>query len=112
MKKIIYIVLVSMFLFPASAFSAQFNSDALVPKDEVIIAYKNDSREVLVIKALHHQVKIKSISIFDILGTQVAHLSSNTSIMEVDLSRLRAGKYLISYTLSDNTHKVKQIIKQ
>ncbi|MDY6026160.1 T9SS type A sorting domain-containing protein [Bergeyella zoohelcum] len=110
MKRIIYIVL--MIFMMGGSLAAQFHAESFVPKEEVIIAYKNASRDVLVVKTTQQSMKIKSIAIFDILGTQVAQFSTNTNSMEIDLSRLRNGKYLMSYSLNDNTQKVKQIIKQ
>jgi hypothetical protein len=46
------------------------------------------------------------------LGTQIASYSVNMNSGEVNIEKLKPGKYLIRYILSDNTMKVTQIMKQ
>lgn len=81
-------------------------------RNEDIIAYPNPTKDILFLKTAQHNIRVKSIVFFDILGTQVAHFSANSNSVEIDISRLKQGKYLMKYVLSDNTQKVKQIIKQ
>ncbi|MGZ5187908.1 MAG: T9SS type A sorting domain-containing protein, partial [Kaistella sp.] len=57
-------------------------------------------------------LKIKSVTFYSILGMQVADFAVNMNSGEIRLDRLRPGKYLMRYVMSDNTQKVTQIIKQ
>ena len=57
-------------------------------------------------------MKIKSVTFYSILGMQVAEYQINKNSEEIRLDKLRPGKYLMRYVLSDNTQKVTQIVKQ
>ena len=57
-------------------------------------------------------LKVKSVTFYSIIGTQVLDISANSNTAELRLDRLKPGKYLMKYTLSDNTQKVTQIVKQ
>jgi hypothetical protein len=80
--------------------------------DGIIIAYPNPARDFVVIKLKDAALKIKSVTFYSILGVQVAEYSVNMNSGELRLDRLRPGKYLMKYILSDNTQKVTQIVKQ
>ena len=80
--------------------------------DGVLIAYPNPVKTSIFIKAKDSNVKVRSVAFYSILGTQVASYNLNANTSEVNLERLRPGKYLMRYILSDNTSKIKQIIKQ
>lgn len=80
--------------------------------DGILAAYPNPTKDVLIVKAKDASLKIKSVSFYSILGTPVLSYNVNMNAAEISLDRLRPGKYLMRYTLSDNTQKVKQIIKQ
>lgn len=103
-KQIHSFILFCLLTFSAGAF-AQSNQEDLV-------AYPNPTRSDLMIKVGQPGVKIRNISFYDILGTQVASYLVNASAVELQLGALRAGKYLMRYQLSDETIRVKQIIKQ
>ncbi len=80
--------------------------------DGVLLAYPNPAKEFVIIKAKDSDIKIKSVSFYSILGMQVLVYNVNMNAAEISLQKLRPGKYLMKYSLSDGTTKVKQIIKQ
>ncbi len=80
--------------------------------DGVLVAYPNPAKDFLIVKAKDASLKIKSVTFYSILGTQVANYTVNMNTGEINLEKLKPGKYLIRYILSDNTQKVTQIVKQ
>lgn len=80
--------------------------------DGVMVAYPNPARDFIVVKSKDASVKIKSVTFYSILGMQVAEYQINKNSEEIRLDKLRPGKYLMRYVLSDNTQKVTQIVKQ
>lgn len=93
--------------------SAQSNVyDIANQKNEDIVAYPNPTKDVISIRPTQAGVRVKMVVFYDILGTQVASFSAHGAAVELDISRLKPGKYLMKYVLSDNTQKIKQIIKQ
>lgn len=79
--------------------------------DGVLTAYPNPAKDFLMVKAKDTSLKIKNVSFYSILGTQVASYNVNSNTAEINIQRLKPGKYLIRYILSDNTQKVTQIVK-
>lgn len=80
--------------------------------DGVLVAYPNPAKDFIIVKSKDSDLKIKSVTFFSILGLQVAEYAVNMSSGEIRLDKLRPGKYLMRYTMSDNTQKVTQIVKQ
>ncbi|KIC63467.1 T9SS type A sorting domain-containing protein [Chryseobacterium taiwanense] len=80
--------------------------------DGIIVAYPNPAKDYLVVKAKDTSLKIKNVTFYSILGTQVASYAVNMNSGEINIEKLKPGKYLIRYILSDNTQKVTQIVKQ
>ena len=80
--------------------------------DGVLVAYPNPSKDFLIVKAKDSNLKVKSVSVYSILGTQVAQYTINKNSGEINIEKLKPGKYLIRYVLSNNTQKVTQIVKQ
>ncbi|GGP05357.1 hypothetical protein GCM10010992_21120 [Cloacibacterium rupense] len=80
--------------------------------DGALVAYPNPTRDFIIVKAKNPSLKVKSIAFYSIIGTQVLEVSANANSAEVRLDKLKPGKYLMRYTLSDNTQKVTQIVKQ
>ncbi len=78
--------------------------------DGVLVAYPNPAKDFLIVKAKDPNLKIRSVIFYSILGTQIASYSVNMNSGEIE--KLKPGKYLIRYILSDNTMKVTQIMKQ
>ena len=81
-------------------------------EEGLIVAYPNPARDYIIIKAKNSFLKIKSVTFYSILGMQVGEYAVNMNSAEVRLDRLRPGKYLMRYTMSDNTQQVTQIVKQ
>lgn len=92
--------------------SAEPASIAQNTADNVLIAYPNPVKTSIFIKTKDANLKIKAVTFYSILGTPVAAFNVNTNSAELNLEKLRPGKYLMRYILSDNTSKIKQIIKQ
>lgn len=79
--------------------------------DGILTAYPNPAKDVLVVKAKDASLKIKNVTFYSIMGTQVASYNINTNRSEINIDKLKPGKYMIRYILSDNTQKVTQIVK-
>ena len=80
--------------------------------DGVMVAYPNPARDFIIVKSKDASLKIKSVTFYSILGMQVAEYAVNMYSGEIRLDKLKPGKYLMRYTMSDNTQKVTQIVKQ
>jgi len=74
--------------------------------DGALVAYPNPTRDFIIVKAKNPSLKVKSVTFYSIIGTQVLDISANSNTAELRLDRL------MKYTLSDNTQKVTQIVKQ
>ena len=80
--------------------------------DGALLAFPNPAKDFIIVKSKDASLKVKSVTFYSILGVQVAEYVVNMNSGEIRLDKLRPGKYLMKYTLSDNTQKVTQIIKQ
>lgn len=80
--------------------------------DGILVAYPNPARDFIIVKSKDASLKIKSLTFYSILGVEVANFAVNMNSGEIRLDRLKPGKYLMRYIMSDNTQKVTQIIKQ
>ncbi|UOU96745.1 T9SS type A sorting domain-containing protein [Chryseobacterium daecheongense] len=117
MKKLLllFIFLGTFVGFSSNLKAQQFREPSTASKksdDGVLIAFPNPAKDYLIVKAKDSSLKIKSVIFYSILGTQVASYSVNMNSGEINIERLKPGKYLIRYILSDNTQKVTQIVKQ
>ncbi|MGX9986567.1 T9SS type A sorting domain-containing protein [Chryseobacterium sp. POL2] len=92
--------------------SYNINSGFSKSDDGVLVAYPNPAKDFIIIKAKENEAKIKTVTFYSILGVQVLEYSVNMNAAEIRLDKLRPGKYLMRYTLDDNTQRVTQIIKQ
>ena len=72
----------------------------------------NPTRDFIIVKAKNPSLKVVNVTFYSIIGTQVSETNVNSNSAEIRLDRLKPGKYLMRYTLSDNTQKVTQIVKQ
>ena len=116
MKKFLLVLMLMGFAgfnaISAQSTKEQSASTAQKGDDGILAAYPNPTKEVMIVKAKDSSLKIKSVSFYSILGTPVLSYNVNMNAAEINLERLRPGKYLMRYTLSDNSLKVKQIFKQ
>ncbi|PIE50017.1 MAG: secretion protein [Flavobacteriales bacterium] len=109
MKKIIYILFFGAFLMISGTLKAQ--SIEKQPTN-VVVAYPNPTKNSLFLKVENPKIKIQTVTFFSILGRPVATYQLNANATKINLDRLKSGKYLMKYTLSNKKSKVKQIIKQ
>ena len=116
MKKLLFFIFFIGLFSGVSLMKAQSTKDSAVPShksdDGVLVAYPNPAKDFIIVKSKDAGLKIKSVAFYSILGMQVAEVGVNMNSGEIRLDRLRPGKYLMKYTLSDNTQQVTQIIKQ
>lgn len=118
MKKLLFFVIfigsLTVFSEKVSAQSVDRTSMTTNQKsdDGVLVAYPNPARDFIMVKSKDSNLKIKSVTFYSILGMQVAEYQINKNVDEIRLDKLRPGKYLMRYVLSDNTQKVTQIVKQ
>ncbi|MDQ0782831.1 hypothetical protein QF044_002685 [Chryseobacterium sp. W4I1] len=116
MKKLLLLfIFIGAFVGFSNNFQAQLREPGSINQkadDGVLVVYPNPAKDYLLIKAKDSALKIKSVTFYSILGTQVANYSVNMNSGEINIERLKPGKYLIRYILSDNTQKVTQIVKQ
>ncbi|MGC4128024.1 MAG: T9SS type A sorting domain-containing protein [Bergeyella sp.] len=116
MKRILFFILFTGFMSVFSSLNAQTlrepASSSQKSDDGVIVAYPNPAKDFIIVKSKDASLKIKSVAFYTILGMQVSEMNVNMNSAEIKLDRLKPGKYLMRYTLSDNTQKVTQIIKQ
>ena len=114
-KLLLLIIFLGTFVGFSSNLKAQIKEPGSISQksdDGVLVAYPNPAKDFLIVKAKDTSLKIKSVTFYSILGTQVANYSVNMNTGEINIERLKPGKYLIRYILSDNTQKVTQIVKQ
>ena len=115
MKKLLFFII---FTVVSAGFSGEMKAQTARAisnqrtDDGVLVAYPNPTKDVLMLKSKDVSVKIKTVTFFSILGAQVAEYNINSNNTELRLDKLRPGKYLMRYTLDDNTQKITQIIKQ
>ncbi|SFB95596.1 Por secretion system C-terminal sorting domain-containing protein [Kaistella jeonii] len=96
----------------AQSVSRESITSAQKSDDGVLMAFPNPAKDFIIVKSKDSNLKVKSVTFYSILGMQVAEYVVNMNSGEIRLDKLRPGKYLMKYTLSDNTQKVTQIIKQ
>lgn len=116
MKKLLLLFLfVGTFVGFSNNLQAQLREPGSISQksdDGVMVAYPNPAKDYLIIKAKDSSLRIKSVTFYSILGMQVANYTVNMNSGEINIEKLKPGKYLIRYILSDNTQKVTQIVKQ
>jgi hypothetical protein len=113
---IIITMLLTAFLIISGVANAQVEREPLAVSqktvDGILVAYPNPARDNIWVKSKDNTLRIKSVTFYSILGMQVATYPVNANAAEINIEKLRPGKYLMRYVLSDETQKVTQIIKQ
>lgn len=118
MKKFLFFVTfsVSFLMFSGEVKAQQTLREPLSTSqksdDGVLVAYPNPTRDFIIVKAKNSSLRVTAVTFFSIIGNQVLEISVNANTAEIRLDKLKPGKYLMKYTLSDNTQKVTQIVKQ
>lgn len=116
-KNLFFTLLTAVFLMFAGEAKAQQTlreplTAAQKSDDGALVAYPNPAKDFLIIKAKNPALKVKQVTFYSILGTQISEKATDGNSVEIRLDRLTPGKYLMRYVLSDNTQKVTQIVKQ
>ncbi|TXF77737.1 T9SS type A sorting domain-containing protein [Chryseobacterium sp.] len=118
MKKLLFSLL---FIGSLTVFSEKLSAQTIYREpatasqksdDGVLVAYPNPARDFIIVKAKDSSVKIKSVTFYSILGMQMLQVNVNMNSGEINLEKLRPGKYLMRYIMTDNTQRITQIIKQ
>lgn len=95
------------------SFGQILGQSQIFPNQEPKIAvYPNPAKDFLYIKSENPNIKIKSVSFYSILGSVVSEIDINANYSEIRVDKLKQGRYLMRYTLSDNSQKTVSIIKQ
>lgn len=116
MKKLLFFIFLVGLFFSGATLQAQSLREPIAMSqksdDGVLVAYPNPAKDFIIVKAKDASLKVKSVTFYSILGVEVATYTVNMNSGEIRLDKLKSGKYLMRYILSDNTQKVTQIIKQ
>jgi len=114
--KLFFIILFAIFFSTAnnSAYGQvsdhRITSSGTAERD--ILVYPNPVRDNVTLKVSEGN-RLKNIAIYSIVGKLVAEYKGlNQNSVNLRLNRLKPGKYLVKYTLSDNSQKATQLIKQ
>ena len=113
MRKFLFLFLFGIIGFgQMRAQSFQMGKSPQAANDKELIAYPNPAKDFLYLKTTDPNVKIKSATFYSILGNVVADVQINANYSEIRIDKLKQGRYLMRYVLSNNTQKIIQIIKQ
>ena len=113
MRKLLFLFFFSIIsLGQMEAQSFQTGKSSQTANDKELIAYPNPAKDFLYLKTSAPNVKIKSATFYSILGNVVADVQINANYSEIRIDKLKQGRYLMRYVLSNNTQKIIQIIKQ
>ena len=113
MRKFLFLFFFSIIgLWQMESQSFQTGKSSQTANDKELIAYPNPAKDFLYLKTSDPNVKIKSATFYSILGNVVADVQINANYSEIRVDRLKQGKYLMRYVLSNNTQKIIQVIKQ
>ena len=117
MKKLLLLILFSAtFTFSVKMKAQQsardISSSVQKSDDGVLQSFPNPAKDFIILKSKDSNLKIKTVTFYSILGVQVAQYNINMNSAQINLDKLRPGKYLMKYVMSDDTQKVTQIIKQ
>ena len=112
MRKFLFLFLFGIIGFgQMKAQSFQMGKSPQAANDKELIAYPNPAKDFLYLKTTDPNVKIKSATFYSILGNVVADVQINANYSEIRIDKLKQGRYLMRYVLSNNTQKIIQIIK-
>lgn len=89
----------SVTAYDASLSAASFDTSNFV-------AYPNPVKDVL---NLSYKTTISNVRVVNLLGQEVLNTKANTNDVQVDMSALTAGAYIVSITVDDTVHTIKVI---
>ncbi len=70
------------------------------------VAYPNPVKDVL---NLSYKTAISNVRVVNLLGQEVLNTKANTNDVQVDMSALTAGAYIVNITVEDTVHTIKVI---
>jgi hypothetical protein len=70
------------------------------------VAYPNPVKDVL---NLSYKTAISNVKVINLLGQEVVNAKANTNDVQVDMSALNAGVYIVNVTVDDTVHSIKVI---
>ncbi len=70
------------------------------------VAYPNPVKDVL---NLSYKTAISNVRVVNLLGQEVLNTKTNTNDVQVDMSALTAGAYIVNITVEDTVHTIKVI---
>lgn len=117
MKKVFLLIVLSCFTLSAYAQSGHGNSMAVnqsVMTVKKMTISPNPAQSDVKIILDENTPRVKSISVFSIIGSQVMSESVNSSAKVIDLNvgNLKKGKYIVRVIFEDNTSEVSALMKQ
>jgi hypothetical protein len=70
------------------------------------VAYPNPVKDIL---NLSYKSAISNVKVINLLGQEVVNAKANTNDVQVDMSALNAGVYIVNVTVDDTVHSIKVI---
>ena len=70
------------------------------------VAYPNPVKDVL---NLSYKTAISNVKVINLLGQEVVNAKANTNDVQVNMSALNAGVYIVNVTVDDTVHSIKVI---
>lgn len=112
MKKVLSIFIFALILFSGEMLGQYSQVGTYANQEPKISVYPNPAKDFLYIKSANPNIKIKSVTFYSILGSTISEMDINANYSEIRVDKMKSGKYLMRYTLSDNSQKTISIIKQ
>lgn len=90
--------------FQISAYDASLSASSFDTYN--FVAYPNPVKDVL---NLSYKTAISNVKVINLLGQEVVNAKANTNDVQVDMSALNAGAYIVNITVDDTVHSIKVI---
>ncbi|WP_396150802.1 GEVED domain-containing protein [Flavobacterium sp.] len=90
--------------FQVSAYDASLSAASFDTSN--FVAYPNPVKDVL---NLSYKSAISNVKVINLLGQEVVNAKANTNDVQVDMSSLNAGVYIVNVTVDDTVHTIKVI---
>jgi Secretion system C-terminal sorting domain len=107
MKKFILKSFFALGLLLGTTLSAQIKTD-----DKDLVVFPNPAKDYVLVKSKDANKEIKNIAVYSLIGSQVMDIELDAISSEIRLDRLKPGKYLIRFTMADDSQLIRQLIKQ
>ncbi len=90
--------------FQVSAYDASLSAASFDTSN--FVAYPNPVKDVL---NLSYKTAISNVKVINLLGQEVVNANANTNDVQVNMSALNAGVYIVNVTVDDIVHSIKVI---